>query len=60
MPQELALNFDQWKTFSKNYKPMRVWLYKFTKNYGGLQPFSMYIQTQKTYPTSIDKIVILT
>ena len=24
--QERALNFDQWKIFSENYKPMRVWL----------------------------------
>ena len=23
---ERALNFGQWKTFSENYKPMRVWL----------------------------------
>ena len=22
---EHGLNFDPWKTFSKNYKPMRVW-----------------------------------
>ena len=31
-----ALNFDQWKTFSENYKPMMIWLwlfYKFTENY---------------------------
>ena len=30
-----ALSVDHWKTFSKNYKLMRVWLwlvYKFTKN----------------------------
>ena len=36
MSCERALNFDQWKTFSENYKPMRVWLwlvYKFTENY---------------------------
>ena len=33
MSCECALNFDQWKTFAENYKPMRVWLwfvYKFT------------------------------
>ena len=24
MPQERALNSDQWKTLSENYKPMRV------------------------------------
>ena len=36
MSCERALNFDKWKTFSENYKPMRVWLwlvYKFTENY---------------------------
>ena len=52
MSCEHALNFDQWKTFSENYKPMRVrlWLvYKFTEN-----------QTQKRYPTSFDKVGILT
>ena len=26
MSCEFTLNFDQWKTFSKNYQPMRVWL----------------------------------
>ena len=26
MPRECGLHFDQWKTFSDNYKPMRVWL----------------------------------
>ena len=34
MSCERALTFDQWKTFSENYKPMRVWLrvaYKFTE-----------------------------
>ena len=35
MSCERGLNFDQWKTFSENSKPMRVWLllvYKFTEN----------------------------
>ena len=35
MSCERALNFDQWKSFSKNYKPTRVWLWfvcKFTEN----------------------------
>ena len=48
-----ALNFDQWKTFSENYKPMRVslWvLYKFTENYYRLRLFSEFIQTRKMYP----------
>ena len=50
---ERALNFDQWKTFSENHKPMRVWLclvYKFTENYCRLRLFSEFIQTQKRYP----------
>ena len=63
MSCEHALNFDQWKTFSENYKPMRVWLwlvYKFTENYYPSRLFSEFIQTQKRYPTSLDKIRILT
>ena len=63
MSQERALNFDQWKTFSENYKPIRVWLwlvYKFTDNYCPLRLFSEFIQTRKSYPTTNDKIVILT
>ena len=58
-----GLNFDQLKTLSENYEPMRVWLwfvYKFTENYCCLRLFSEFIQTQKRYPTSIDKILILT
>ena len=61
---EDALNFDQWKTFSdENYKAMTVclWLaYKFTENYCRLPLFSEFIQTQKRYPTFLDKIGILT
>ena len=44
-----------------NYWPMknmRVWLwlvYKFTENYCRLRLFSEFIQTQKGYPTSLDK-----
>ena len=63
MSCERALNFDQWKTFSENYKPMRVWLwlvYKFTENYYPSRLFSEFIQTQKRYSTSPDKIRILT
>ena len=36
MSVELVLNFDQWKTFSEKYKPVRVRLrlgYKINKNY---------------------------
>ena len=63
MSYERALNVDQWKTFSENYKPMRVWLwlvYKFTENCQIYRLFSEFIQTQKRYPTSLDKIHILT
>ena len=50
MSRESALNFDQSKTFSENYKPIRVWLwivYKITENI-------------QEYPTSLDKMSILT
>ena len=63
MSCERALNFDQWKTFPENHKPMRVWLwlvYKFTENYCRFRLSSEFIQTQKSYPTSLDKIRILT
>ena len=43
-----GLNFDRWKTFSKNYKPMRVWLwlvYKFTEDYDCLRFFSEFTHT---------------
>ena len=36
MSCERASNFNQWKTFSENYKPMRVWfwlVYKSTENF---------------------------
>ena len=57
-----ALNFDQWKTFSENYKPMRVWLrliYKFTDNYCHFTTFLrvhsnskevFYLSWQNRYP----------
>ena len=41
---------------------MRVWLwlvYKFTENCQIYRLFSEFIQTQKTYPTSLDKILIV-
>ena len=63
MSGERGLNFDQWKTFPENFRPMRAWLwlvYKFTENYCRLRLFSEFIQTQKRYPTSLDKIRILT
>ena len=63
MSFERTLNFDQWKTFSENNKPVRVWLwlvYKFTENRQVYRLFAEFIQTQKRYPTSLDIIRILT
>ena len=44
-------NFDQSKTFSENYRPMRFWLwllYKFTNNYCRLrQPCSLILCKHK-------------
>ena len=63
MSCERALNSDQWKTFSENYKPIRVslWLvYKFTDNNCRSQLFSEFIQTEKSYLTFLDKISIIT
>ena len=57
-----ALSFDQWKRFSENYKPMRIWLwfvYQFTESYYPSWLFAEFIQTQKRYPTCPDKIHIL-
>ena len=59
---ERALNFDQWKLFSENYKPMSVllWLvYKFTENCQIYRLFLRvhsnskkvsYLSWQNTYP----------
>ena len=58
---ERGLIFDQWKKFSKNYKPMGVWLwlgYKFTKNYCRFRLFRVhlnleevsYLPWRNTYP----------
>ena len=55
------MNFDQLKTFSENYKSVRVWLWliwKFTENYCLLRLLPYFIQTQKRYLTSLDKISI--
>ena len=60
---ERALTFDQWKAFSENYKPIRVWLwlvYQRIDNFCRLQLFSKLVPTQKRYPISLDKMRILT
>ena len=61
MSRERVLNFNQWKIFSQNYKPITVqlWLvYKINENNCRLQPFAEFIQTQKMLPTSPDKKVL--
>ena len=62
MSCDRALNFDQWKIFSENYKPMRVWLWfvcKFTENHLSLATFLRvhsnskevsYLSWQNRYP----------
>ena len=58
-----CFKFWPWKTFSENYRPMRVWLwlvYKFTGNYCRSRLFSEFIQTKKRYPTYLVKIIIQT
>ena len=47
--QERTLTCEQWKTFSKNYKPMRVYFNKITDNKCLLRHFAKFIQTQKRY-----------
>ena len=62
-PYKRALKFDQWKQFSENYKPMIISLllvYKITK-YNCLSWLLFeFIQTQKSYPISLNKISIVT
>ena len=62
MSCERAWNFDQWKTFSKNYKSMRVWLWLAYKIYRELLSLATflrvhsdlkevsYLSCQDTYP----------
>ena len=59
MSCERALNFDQWKTFSEKYKPIRVWLrlfYQFTENIVGFLQVNSnlkelsYLPWQNKYP----------
>ena len=63
MSCERALNFDQWNTFSENFKPMRVWLlllvYKIYRELLSLATFLQirwnskevsYVFWQNTYP----------
>ena len=50
MSCEQASNFDQWKTFSENYKLTKIWfwiVYKFIENNCHLQLIFEFIQTQE-------------
>ena len=63
MSREWNWNLDQWKTFSKIRKPIRVslWLVcKYSENNRQSILSAERIQTQKRYPTSLDKISIVT
>ena len=46
MSRESALNFDQWKAFSQNYKAIKIWLWivnKITENNCRPQLFAEFI-----------------
>ena len=60
MSQESALKFDQRETVFEKYKPIGVFIYKITENNCCLGYFAEFIQSLKRYPTSLDKISILT
>ena len=62
MSRERVSDFDQWKTVSRNYKPMRVWKWlacKFAENNCRWGLVAEFIETRKSYSTSLDKIRIL-
>ena len=44
MSCERALNFNQWKTFYENYKPMTVWLWFVYKVYRELLSFATFLR----------------
>ena len=63
MSQEQVLNISHRKTFFENFKPMRIWLWlvcKITANNCHSQLLAELIRTQTRYPTSLDKMSILT
>ena len=66
MSWKRALNFDQWKKFSANYKPVRVWVclvYKFTENHCCLSSLSSFklkrviLPLLKKYASYLEKYV---
>ena len=54
------LKFWPRKSIFENYKPIGGFVFKITKNNFNLWYFTEFIQTQKRYATSLDKIIILT
>ena len=54
------MNFDQRKAFSENYEPIKVFCLQNYQENCCSRHFTEIIQTQKSYPTYLDKISILT
>ena len=63
MSREKASDLDQWTLFSENYKPISVWLWfasKITETNCLSRTFAEFIQNQKRYPVSFDKVSVPT
>ena len=54
--QERTWNFEQWKVLFKHYKPIGVFVYQITEINCRLRYFVKFVQTQKEYPISLNKI----
>ena len=62
MSHKRDLNFDRWKAPFENYMPIKVWfriVYKITKNICRSRLLTKFVQTQKRYLTSLNKITNL-
>ena len=62
MSRELILNFYQWKTFSEKCKliGVRLWIALRITKKNCLLLVTEFVQTQERYPTSFEKINIVT
>ena len=60
MSHDCILNFGQWEMFSEQYQPIAAFVYKVTQKKYRWRHFVKFIRTQEKYPTSLDKIIILT
>ena len=58
MPCEQALNFDQWKTFSENYKPIKVWLWPVCKIYRELLLLETFLRVYSNSKKGILPLLI--